>query len=253
MGLSGGGAPHRVRVEPLNERRVRVPETLNARDLCAFDKALHAAFGDPVSRVVVLEGDGTTFCHGLDLVEASETEAADSHVRQFADCLARLATGPKPVIAVVRGAATGSGVGLAAACDLVLAAPGASFALTELLFGVLPAVIGPYLMLRVLPARVRLWALGASTWNAATALEAGLVDRVADDGRLDKEVGSWVRDLARPPADAVRRWKRQVSGPARAAAASSIAVMGDRLRDPVVQGSIRRFVEAGEVPWLATS
>src|SRR6185503_4938566 len=111
---------------------------------------------------------------------------------------------------------TGSGVGLAAACDLVLAAPGASFALTELLFGVLPAVIGPYLMLRVLPARVRLWALGASTWNAATALEAGLVDRVADEGRLDKELGSWVRDLARPPAEAVRRWKRQVSGPARA-------------------------------------
>jgi len=235
----------------VNEHRVRVPEVLNGRSLCAFDKALHAAFGDPVSRVVVLEGDGTVFCHGMDLVEVSETEApSDEQVRPFAECLARVATGPKPVIAVVHGAATGGGIGLAAACDLVLAAPAASFALSELLFGVLPAVIAPYLMLRILPARVRLWALGAATWNATTALEAGLVDGVADEPRLADEVAAWVRNLARPPADAVRRWKRLVSGPARAVAASGVPVTGDRLRDPVVQGSIRRFVEDGEVPWL---
>jgi len=240
--------------QPMNEHRVRVPDVLNARSLCAFDKALHAAFGDPVSRVVVLEGEGTAFCHGLDLVEMSETKApSDENVRRFAECLARVATGPKPVIGVVRGAATGGGVGVVAACDLVLASPTASFALTELLFGVLPAVIAPYLMLRIQPARVRLWALGAATWTATTALEAGLVDGVADESRLGQEVAGWVRNLARPPADAVRRWKRQVSGAARAAAASGIPVTGDRLRDPVVQGSIRRFIEDGEVPWLTPS
>jgi enoyl-CoA hydratase/carnithine racemase len=238
----------------MSEHRVRVPEVLNGRSLCAFDKALHAAFGDPVSRVVVLEGEGTVFCHGMDLVEASGTEApSDEHVRQFAECLARVATGPKPVIGLVRGAATGGGVGLAAACDLVLASPAASFALSELLFGVLPAVIAPYLMLRIRPARVRLWALGAATWNATTALEAGLVDGVADEPRLATEVAAWVRNLARPPADAVRRWKRQVSGAARAAAASGIPLTLDRLRDPLVQRSIRRFAEDGEVPWLAHS
>ena len=236
------------------EHRVRVPDVVNGRSLCAFDKALHAAFADPVSRVVVLEGDDAAFCHGMDLAVASATDAPpDDDVKRFAACLARVATAPKPVVAVVRGAATGSGVGLAAACDLVLASPGATFALTELLFGLLPAVIAPYLLQRVSPARLRLWALGAATWTAAVALEAGLVDGMADEPRLTQEVASWVRCLTRPPAEAVRRWKRQVSGPARAGAASGVSVTSDRLRDPAVQGSIRRFVENGEVPWLTPS
>jgi polyketide biosynthesis enoyl-CoA hydratase PksH len=153
------------------------------------------------------------------------------------------------VIAVVHGAATGGGVGLAAACDLVLAARGATFALTELLFGLLPAVIGPYLAQRVSPARLRLWALGATTLDATVALQAGLVDGVADEPGLARETAAWVRRLARPPAEAVSLWKRQMATAAAAAANCAVWATNGRLRDPAVLASIRRFVEEGEAPW----
>jgi enoyl-CoA hydratase/carnithine racemase len=234
--------------------RVVVPDLVNGQGLRALERALDEAFfGRSASRVVVLQGGPEVFCEGLDLAGLSASSGAgdEDAVRRFARCLERIATAPKPVIAVVEGAATGGGVGLAAACGLVLAAPRATFALTELLFGLLPAVIGPYLRQRISAARLRAWGLGAATWTAEQALEYGLADAVAEDAAAARQVAVWARALSRPPAEAVGPWKALIAAPALAAAGFGARTTAERLHDPAVRGAIRRFVAEGEVPWLA--
>jgi enoyl-CoA hydratase/carnithine racemase len=234
--------------------RVTVPRVVDAPGLAALERALDEAFfGHPAARVVVLEGGEDVFCEGMDFRGLCPAGAVgdDDAVARFARCLERIAAAPKPVVALVEGAATGGGVGLAAACDLVLAAPRATFALTELLFGLLPAVIAPYLLQRVSPARLRAWGLGATTWTAEEAQQHGLVDAVHDDVAAVRALACWARAVARPPAAAVAAWKAQLASPAAAAAAFGARTTAERLRDPAVRGAIHRFVTEGEAPWLA--
>ena len=79
----------------------------------------------------------------------------------------------------MEGAARGGGVGLAAACDVVVASEDSSFALPELLFGLLPAVALPFLLDRISIQAIRLWALTGHSRSAAEAMADGLVDQIA--------------------------------------------------------------------------
>ncbi|MGD9871265.1 MAG: enoyl-CoA hydratase-related protein, partial [Thauera sp.] len=128
------------------------PEVFNAfneqliAELAAACTELDA---DASVRVVVLAGRGKHFSAGADLNwmrrAADSTEAenlADS--RKFAAMLRALSGLSKPTIARVQGAALGGGTGLAAACDMAIAADNASFATSEVKFGIIPAVISPY-------------------------------------------------------------------------------------------------------------
>jgi enoyl-CoA hydratase/carnithine racemase len=93
--------------------------------------------------------------------------------RRFAAMLARIDTCPKPTVARVQGAALGGGVGLACACDIAIAADNASFAVSEARFGILPAVIGPYVVNAVGKRQARRLALTAARFGATEALGLG--------------------------------------------------------------------------------
>ena len=109
-------------------------------------------------RVIVLRGNGKSFCAGGDLnwmkrmVEYSQEENLED-ARKMARMFTELAKCPKPVIARIHGAALGGGSGLAAACDIAIAVESAQFGFTEVKLGILPAVISPFVMARIGPAR----------------------------------------------------------------------------------------------------
>src|SRR4051812_27966939 len=142
--------------------RIRVPRALEPAGLVELGRALLAASRDDAIRVLLLEGAEGVFCRGLDAAVALETRGVAEEARAahaFASCLRALRFGGKPTIAAVDGEALGGGVGLVAACDLVLATERATFALPELLFGLLPATILPLLHERMPPQKARLLAL----------------------------------------------------------------------------------------------
>src|SRR5271166_1328853 len=136
------------------------PELHNAFNPQLIDDltaALLATGGAPTARVVVLAGRGKSFSSGADLnwmKEAGEkhfdANFADAH--RLAEMLRLLADMPKPTIARVHGAALGGGMGLAAACDICIASDHASFTISEVRFGLIPATISPY-VLRAIGAR----------------------------------------------------------------------------------------------------
>jgi methylglutaconyl-CoA hydratase len=174
----------------------------------AFDEAmiaeLDAAFGqlaaDVEVRVIVLAGAGKHFSAGADLKWMQRASEASrdwnlEDARRFAGMLARVADCPKPTVARIQGAALGGGVGLACACDLALAAQSASFAVSEARFGILPAVIGPYLVNAIGRRQAMRLALTSSRIGAAEALQLGLVHQAVPDDELDRAVDAVAAEL----------------------------------------------------------
>ena len=102
---------------------------------------------------------------------------------------------PKPTVARVQGAALGGGVGLACACDIAIAADDASFSVSEAKFGILPAVIGPYVVNAVGKRQARRLALSTERIRAGEALAIGLVQQVVAKDQLDSAVDAAIQNL----------------------------------------------------------
>jgi methylglutaconyl-CoA hydratase len=142
-------------------------------------EALRNAAGDSSVRCVVLTHAGTVFCSGADLKEA-RSEARNEVAASFTDILTEIWRMPKPVVAAVSGAARAGGLGLMAACDLVIACSTVTFACTEVSLGVVPAVISAVILPRMIPASAHRLFLTGMPVSAHSAASAGLVDVVAD-------------------------------------------------------------------------
>ncbi|HEB85081.1 MAG TPA: enoyl-CoA hydratase/isomerase family protein [Bacteroidetes bacterium] len=148
---------------------------------------------DHSCRSIVLTGEGPAFSAGADLeymheikVAGEEENLADAH--RLSDLLELIYTHPKPVIARVNGPAVGGGVGLVAACDIAVAVRGAFFAFSEVRLGLVPAVIGPYVVRKIGESAARRYMLTGERFNAEEAQRIGLVHHVAVQGDLDQVV-----------------------------------------------------------------
>ena len=179
------------------------PAVFNAFDeamIAELDQAFEALAADAGVRVIVLAGEGKHFSAGADLQWMQRASQASlawnvADARKFAGMLARIEACVKPTIARVQGAALGGGVGLAAACDIAVAADNASFSVSEAKFGILPAVIGPYVTNAVGKRHARRLALTATRIGAAEALAMGLVQQVTTLDGLDAAVDATVKEL----------------------------------------------------------
>ena len=138
----------------------------------------------------VVEGSGASFSAGADLNwMRGMASASEAENRVDALALARLMRTldelPKPTIARVHGAAFGGGVGLVACCDIAIGVPEAKFGLTESKLGLLPAVISPYVIAAIGTRQARRWFATAEIFDAATALQIGLLHQVVPAEQLD--------------------------------------------------------------------
>ncbi len=179
------------------------PEVLNAFDeamIAEIDGAFAQAGADPEVRCAVLSGEGRAFCAGADIGwmkrqgEASESANLED-ARRFAAMLHRIASCPKPTIARIQGACMGGGVGLACACDFAIASESARFVVSEARFGILPAVISPYLIAAVGLRRARQLAISTLRIESSEALAFGLVSKVVAEAQLDDAVHALAREI----------------------------------------------------------
>jgi methylglutaconyl-CoA hydratase len=185
-----------LRDGPVARLRLNRPELHNAFDavlIAALTGALEAIANDDSVRVVVLEGEGASFSAGADLnwmrgmATASEAENRDDALA-LARLMRALDELPRPTIARVHGAAFGGGVGLVACCDIAIGSAEAKFGLTESRLGLLPAVISPYVIEAIGPRQARRWFATGETFDAATALQIGLLHQVVPGEDLDAAV-----------------------------------------------------------------
>jgi polyketide biosynthesis enoyl-CoA hydratase PksH len=172
--------------------------TIDEAMLAALDNALTAAESSSDNRVFVISATGEDFCAGMDLGTAPPAGPVGGELPYW-KLLRRLTTSPLVTVSVVDGAATAGGVGLAAACDVVLAGRDARFRLTETLLGLVPAMALPFVVRRTGEQRAFTAALLADDIDAEAALGLGLVDRVGASGQ----------ELLRPLLVGLRRVQRE--------------------------------------------
>jgi enoyl-CoA hydratase len=163
------------------------PDNRNALSTALVDQ-LHQGLSDaaeePGVRTVVLGHTGGTFCAGADLAEASGRDPADVAVdraRQLTDLLRAILELPMPVIAAVDGHVRAGGLGLVGACDIVVAGPTSTFALTEARIGVAPSIISLTLLPKMAARAASRYFLTGEKFGAAEAADIGLITIAADD------------------------------------------------------------------------
>lgn len=148
---------------------------------------------DDTVRVVVLTGQGKSFCAGGDLGWMREQALASredrlAEARKLAKALAALNELPKPLIGRINGQAFGGGMGLISICDVAVAAEGAKFGFTESRLGLVPATISPFVLARMGEGHARRVFMSARIFDAAEARELGLVARVVAADELDAAI-----------------------------------------------------------------
>jgi len=170
-------------VATLTLDRAEKHNAMSAQMLADLTDAAAALGADDAVRVVVLTGAGKSFCAGGDLDWMREQMAADPETRareagKLAHMLQALNTMPKPLIGMVQGNAFGGGVGMASVCDVAIGADHLKMGLTEVRLGIIPATIGPYVIARMGEGRARRVFFSGRLFDAAEAVELGLLARV---------------------------------------------------------------------------
>jgi enoyl-CoA hydratase len=192
---------------------------LSATLVGQLHQGLRDAADDPAVRAVVLGHTGNTFCAGADLrgdrergaagrsgsppsasegsaaTAADPFEAAAERAREMATLLRAIVESPRPVIVAVDGHVRAGGMGLVGACDIAVAGPRSTFALTEARIGVAPAIISLTLLPKMSARAAARYYLTGETFNAATAAEIGLITMAVKD--VDAAVASLVADIGR--------------------------------------------------------
>lgn len=171
--------------------------------------------GEPGLRAIVLGGHGKAFCAGADLAWMRafaqhnwDENCADA--QQLADMLWAIYTCPLPVVGRIHGDCYAGGVGLAAVCDVLVAAEGVNFCLSEARLGLLPATIGPYVIRALGEQASRRYFCSAERFDAAAAKALGFVHEVVSADALDAKVGEIVAALSANSPAAVKACKRLV-------------------------------------------
>ncbi|WP_448072512.1 enoyl-CoA hydratase-related protein [Georgenia yuyongxinii] len=209
---------------------------------------LTEALTDPGTRVIVLTHTGPVFCAGADLTEAGTPDLPGTPngpgPPDLPALLTTLARSPAPVVARLAGTARGGGVGLAAACDLVVAAQTVTFAFPEVRLGVVPAVISAPLRRRVAPHALQQLFLTGEPFGAARAREIGLVDAAPPPQLLDTEVRRFVALLLRGAPGALAATKALLRDPPGGDLAAELAELGRVSREHFASAEGREGVRA---------
>jgi len=216
----------------------------------AFDADLIRGLGDAFAgvgdaRVVVLAGDGPSFCAGADVewqrasIDLSYEENVEDYRRLYR-MLQAVYRCPTPVVARVHGFALGGGSGLTACADIAIAAEDAIFGFSEVRLGSIPGVISPMVLAKIGPAAARRYFLTGERFDAKTALRIGLVDEVAADP--DEAVDRVVEAILDGGPTAVREAKRLALEPGDEE--DLLARAAERRASPEGQEGLRAFLDS---------
>jgi len=195
--------------------RPEVRNAFNDQVILGLADAFRGFAADASLRAIVLGGHGKAFCAGADLswmrTMADYTwEQNRADAQAMADMLWTLYRCPLPVVGRIHGDCYAGGVGLASVCDVLVAAEGVNFCLSEAKLGLLPATISPYVMRAMGEQAARRYFVTAERFDAATALRLGFVHEVVPADALDAKVDEIVQALVANGPQAVKACKALV-------------------------------------------
>ena len=245
---------------------------LNDQSLSELQQSLEMAIADPSVRVIVIRaagGPGAPWCLGMDLDKLGSSlgqqaqgspqilrEGRAMAVRLYGEVLQTISNCDKPVVACIGGPVKAGGVGLAAACDIIVASTSASFELSEVLFGLIPANVLPVLIgRRMSPQRARWLILSAKLLSASEAFSVGLADEIPSDENAESAIKGLCKALLRGEPGALAHAKHFIdeidrldAETGRVAARTKLLELMER---PEVAAALAAFGEGSTPAWFA--
>jgi methylglutaconyl-CoA hydratase len=235
--------------------RVDKRNAFNEEMIDELTQAFELANNDDNCRAVVIRANGKNFCAGADLewMQAAQNASAKANQQdalKLSNLMSTLDGLNKPVISIIQGFVYGGGIGLVACSDIVIADRSAIFCLSETKLGLIPAVIGPYVISAIGVRQARRYMLTAEPFGIASALEFGLVHELHDVGKADVALNDILRHLMQTAPQAVmeakgfiRQYQLEVDPKATAQVIAKIRV-GEE-----AQEGIAAFLEGRKPQW----
>jgi len=195
--------------------RPKVHNAFNSEAILELTDAFDRVIADDSIRVVVLTGEGKSFCAGADINWLREIirYSFDQNLEeslQLAEVLYKIYTMPKPTIAMVNGAAIGGGTGFLSVCDIAVAAEEAKFGLSEVKIGLVPAAISPYVVRKIGESKAREYFLTGQRISAQKAMEIGLINEVVPKNKLEDRVEELIEQFLASGPEAIARCKELI-------------------------------------------
>lgn len=206
----------------------------------AFDRAEAATQG-----LIILQGTEGFFSTGMDLTEVSG-DTIKIWATNYINFLKKLSSSHKLTVAFVNGKAIAGGVGLAAAADLVVATREAFFKLTEVFWGLLPAMVTPYLIRRVGYQTAYNMALTGISVSAIDAQNTHLVDQINDN------LETLVQELIAKPHNfsAIKEYFHKLQPISQEVERLAVDTISESFQKPDVQKRIQEYLIKGKLPWI---
>jgi len=211
-------------------------------------------------RAVVLIGQGKNFCAGADIEHMKKSakftrEQNRKAALASAQMFHTLYTLQKPTIACVQGAVRGGGVGLVAACDIAIGARDATFRLSEVRLGIIPAMISPYVVAAIGERHARRYFMSGEEFDSAEAYRIGLLHDIVELADLKPRIGNVLADLYCGGPQAVIAAKRQVARVAHAAIDAAVvedtaSTIAEIRATPEAQEGLSAFLEKRKAAWI---
>lgn len=235
----------------------RLPKrnSINGALIKEINTVLDYVENDAACGMVVLEGQQGVFCTGMDFEEVAAAasvnhEAGKRAAMQYMNLLKRFSLFPKVIIAKIDGQVVAGGVGIAAASDLVIATPGSHFSLSEALWGLLPAMVIPYLIRRTGYQKAYALTLTTMPLAARDALAIHLVDELSEEPDTSiRRLSQRFSRLEQSTVVNVKRYFRKMwlitDEMEETAATESFRLMSDA----TVVKNIENYAKYGKFPW----
>lgn len=195
--------------------RPEVHNAFNSEAILELTDVFDRVKADDSVRVVVLTGEGKSFCAGADInwmreiVRYSFDQNLEESL-QLAEVLYKIYMLPKPTIAMVNGAAIGGGTGFLSVCDIAIAAEEAKFGLSEVKIGLVPAAISPYVVRKIGESKAREYFLTGHRISAQKALEIGLINEVVPKNKLEGRVEELIEQFLASGPEAIASCKELI-------------------------------------------
>lgn len=232
--------------------RPEANNTINRQLILEFTEVLKMC--EQQASVVVVEGLPEVFCFGADFDALSNSvssgEVEDSVVGELYDIWFKLATGPYVSVAHVRGQVNAGGVGFVASCDMVIADHSVVFSLSELLFGLYPACVIPFLARRIGMQKANYFTVSTQTINLEQAHQWGLVDLPAADSAV--MLNRQLLRLRRLRKASIAHYKNYIRGLDDSLQSSRASALHNNEQMHLIPGVVEgivRYVQTKQFPW----
>ncbi len=239
--------------------RPEVHNAFNEELIARITHTIQELGRDPAVRVIVLQSTGRSFSAGGDLnwMKRAATFTEEENLRDLragAEMFLTLARCPKLVIARVHARALGGGSGLVAACDIAVTVESAEFGFPESKIGLLPGIIGPFLIARIGIANAREYFLTGERFSAARAREIGLVQYVvADEDAMDRLIDAKIAEALTASPAAIAAAKELIFNIANRPIESVLDVAAKSIADvrvsPDGRAGVEAFLSRKKPPW----